>query len=109
MVRTYLSVAVAGCLAAMSHVALAADFRVLDSEGLVRAVRVVANAGTVTVTLETPQQVRGECVASNVDGLATEKRSPVTAEKVCVFKELPAGTWQIEVPAKVKWRVQIHG
>jgi hypothetical protein len=99
---------VTGACVGVVSTASAAELRVLDSAGLVRALRVVKGAAKVTITLETQQPVRGECVASNVDGLASEKREPVTPQKVCVFKDLAAGSWQIEVPGKVRWRVQIN-
>jgi len=93
------------CLAAGEARAL--ELRVLDSVGLVRAVRVVKGAAAVKITLEGKRPEAGSCVAVNVDGLASEKREPVSAQGVCVFKGLPAGTWQVSVPGKARWRVDI--
>lgn len=103
------TIAVISCGVALgAPAAHAADLRILDASGLVRAVRVVSAPATVKITLEGVQASRGECVASNVDGLASEKREPVNAQGACVFKEIPAGTWQVTVPVKARWRVQIN-
>lgn len=88
--------------------AYAADLRILDVAGLVRAVRVVSGPATVKVTLEGVQAPRGECVASNVDGLPSEKKEPLSPQGVCIFKQLPAGTWQVTLPVKARWKVQIN-
>ncbi len=89
-------------------VAQAADLRIIDSSGLVRAVRVVSQPATVKITIEGVSSPHGECVAANVDGLAAEKREPVSPQGVCIFKELPTGSWQVTIPVKARWRVQIN-
>jgi|GEM_PF-1794099 len=87
--------------------AVADELRILDSTGLVRAVRVVRGAAAVTVKVEGAQPPAGECVAANLDGLATEKRQPISTTGVCLFTELASGTWQIDLPRKLRWRVTI--
>ena len=101
-----IAVAMVACLVATED-AHALELRVLDSAGLVRAVRVVKGAATAKITLEGKRPEGGSCVATNVDGLAAEKREPVSAQGVCLFKELPAGSWQVSIPGKVRWRVEI--
>lgn len=88
--------------------AFAGDLRILDKAGLVRAVRVVGGSATVMVIVEGRRGEKGECVAANVDGLASEKREPLSPRGECVFKELAAGTWQVTVPGDARWRVQIN-
>lgn len=86
----------------------AADIKIIDATGLIRAVRVVKDSSIVRVTVTDPPGVRGECVASNVDGIASERREPISAEGECVFKALAAGTWQVSVSGGARWRVRIH-
>ncbi len=94
-------------LFAFNTAAVADELRILDSTGLVRAVRVVRGAAAVTVKVEGAQPPAGECVAANLDGLATEKRQPISTTGVCLFTELASGTWQIDLPRKLRWRVTI--
>jgi hypothetical protein len=85
----------------------AADLKVVDSTGLIRGVRVVRDSSRVTVSLVDPKGARGECVAANVDGIASERREPITSKGECVFNGLAAGTWQVTVTGGARWRVRI--
>jgi hypothetical protein len=85
----------------------AADVKIVDSSGLIRGVRVVRDASRVTISLVEPKGVRGECVATNVDGIASERREAISPAGECVFNALAAGTWQVTVTGGARWRVRI--
>lgn len=85
----------------------AADLKIVDSAGLIRGVRVVRESSRVTVSLMDPKGGRGECVATNVDGIASERREPISPKGECVFSALAAGTWQVTVSGGARWRVRI--
>ncbi|MFN4894462.1 MAG: hypothetical protein ACK5GN_10100 [Pseudomonadota bacterium] len=110
MLRLHLTTVV--CMAALytacAEVA-AEEIRVVDSRGLVRAVQVVSGAARMVIRLEPKEAgaARGECVATNVDGLAAERRVPVAHSSECIFTDMVAGSWQITVPKDHMWRVQI--
>lgn len=91
--------------------AAAAELRVVDSAGLVRAVKVIRDTGQVVVTVRAAgdAKVQGECGATNVDGLAAEQKAPVSGQGECVFSNLPGGTWQIVVPQGTTWKARING
>lgn len=84
----------------------AAEIRVVDSTGLVRAVRVVQRNSRIVITIK--GAVQGECVATNVDGLSAEKRVAVSAKGECVFSDMPEGSWQVTVPGKATWQAKIY-
>lgn len=94
--------------------AVAGEIRILDAAGLVRAVKVVRGGARVVVTVksltapDTPKALQGECNAVNVDGIATEKHTSISNKGECVFSDLTEGAWQIRVPEKLAWRVQIY-
>jgi hypothetical protein len=88
--------------------ASAAELRIVDTAGLIRAVRVVRDTSTVTVVVEEPRGAKGECVLANVDGIASERRESISASGACVFQGLAAGTWQAKVVGGTKWRVKIN-
>lgn len=100
-------VGIIGFLVVQEHVE-AADIKIIDASGLIRAVRVVKDTSIVRVSVIEPPGARGECVASNVDGIASERREPLSAEGECVFKSLAAGTWQVSVSGGARWRVRIN-
>lgn len=85
----------------------AADVRIVDSAGLIRAVRVVKDSAVVKVSLVDAKGGQGECVAMNVDGIASERREKISPQGECIFAGLAAGTWQITVSGGVRWRVKI--
>lgn len=89
-----------------SRASLAAEIRVVDAGGLVRAVKVVHENARIVVTLNSVAS--GECVATNVDGLAAERRVPVSSRGECVFSNVGVGSWQVQVPGSVGWRVHIY-
>jgi hypothetical protein len=92
-----------------SVIAYASELRVVDSAGLVRAVKVVQNQGRIVITVqEVAGAIQGECVAVNVDGLSAEKHTSLSPKGECVFTDMPVGSWQITVPVKAKWRAQIY-
>jgi hypothetical protein len=84
----------------------AEEIRVVDAGGLVRAVKVVRANARIVVTLNSA--ATGECVATNVDGLAAERRVPVSPQGECIFSDVGVGSWQVQVPGKVGWRVRIY-
>jgi hypothetical protein len=92
----------------------AANLRVLDSAGLVRAVKVVRAEARIVITLVVPGEYpgrvteKGECLAVHVDGLATERRVALNAAHECVFEKVTEGTWQVSVPGKAEWRVRVY-
>lgn len=88
------------------RMSVAAEIRVVDAGGLVRAVKVVR--GNVRLVISLTRVVAGECVATNVDGLAAEKRSAVSPKGECVFEDVSVGSWQIQVPGGVGWRVSMY-
>jgi hypothetical protein len=96
-----------GFLLVQEHVQ-AADIKIIDSAGLIRAVRIVKDTSVVKVSLVDAPGSRGECVATNVDGIASERREPISGKGDCVFSSLAAGTWQITVSGGARWRVRIN-
>ena len=86
------------------------EIRVVDARGLVRAVKISRGAVRVVVTLEGDKGAspRGECVATNVDGLSAENRVQVSAKGECLFSDVTGGSWQIVVPSDFSWRVQLY-
>lgn len=103
---------VANAVVAYSSHVSAQEMRIVDAHGLVRAVRAtkgVAVRIVVTLDLLDKPAPKGECVANNVDGLASEKRVPVSASKgECVFTDVAPGSWQIAVPEGFTWRVRME-
>jgi hypothetical protein len=86
------------------------QIRIVDSGGLVRAIKVTRAVAKVIVTIQSPQPqiIKGECIANNVDGLAAEKRVAISAKGECVFSEVSGGSWQITVSGGVNWQVRIY-
>ncbi|MEY4668165.1 MAG: hypothetical protein RL518_864 [Pseudomonadota bacterium] len=99
-------IGILGVLAIQEH-SEAADIKIVDSTGLIRAVRVVRDSSRVTVSVVDPKGVRGECVATNIDGIASERRENLSAKGECLFNGLAAGTWQVTVTGGAHWRVRI--
>ena len=89
-----------------ARASFAAEIRVVDAGGLVRAIKVVRQNARIVVTLNSP--TAGECLATNVDGLAAERRVPVSPRGECVFADVGVGSWQVQVPGNVGWRVRIY-
>jgi hypothetical protein len=89
-----------------TRLSAAEEIRVVDAGGLVRAVKVVRGNTRIVVTLNSP--TAGECVATNVDGLAVERRVSVSPRGECVFADVAVGSWQVQVPGNVGWRVRIY-
>lgn len=90
--------------------ASADEIRVVDARGLVRAVKITQGVARMVVTFEPPNGVaaKGECVATNVDGLAAQKRVAISVKSECTFSEVTGGSWQISVPQGYMWRVQLY-
>ncbi len=109
-----LSVACAFALALSPHLLVAQQMggpqlRILDASGLIRATKVVAESGNITISLDRSESVQaGECVATNLDGLAAERRAPISSNAECSFEKLSAGSWQVKVPGSAHWRAQIY-
>ena len=92
----------------VSERADASDLKIVDSAGLIRAVRVVKDSAAVKVSLVDAKGGQGECVAMNVDGIASERREKISPQGDCTFVGLAAGTWQITVSGGSRWRVKIN-
>lgn len=102
------SIACCTCLAYATG-AFAAELRIVDAAGLVRAIKVVRDNAKVVVTFEgSSGALRGECIATNVDGLAPEKRTSISPQGECVFTDVAVGSWQLVVPQGAKWRARIY-
>lgn len=98
----FTSVVILGSAAA----AYAAELRIVDGVGLSRAVKVVDDSSQVILVIENPKEAGVECVLSNVDGLASERRERISPAGECVFKDIAAGTWQVGFPRVVRWKVK---
>ncbi len=83
------------------------QLRILDTAGLMRATKVVVESANVRISFEEAGTVTGECVVTNLDGLAAERRAPISPNGECSFEKLSAGSWQVKVPGAVRWRAQI--
>jgi hypothetical protein len=96
------------------RVAYAAELRIVDASGLVRAVKVVRGPARIVIHLQSTKghtgavAVRGECTAVNIDGLSAEKKSAVDPRNECVFDQMSEGAWQIRVPDATTWKVQVN-
>ena len=109
MVRGVGRITATVCALGLAVSAFAAELKVVDATGLLRAVRVVGgNARIVVTILQPPGALHGECVATNVDGLSSEKRVPISPKGECVFMDMAVGSWQITLPVQGKWRAQIY-
>lgn len=108
-IRRFLVVACVVSAFAFGSAAVAAELRLIDASGLVRAIKVVkSNARVVIKISSSTGAISGECVATNVDGLASERRAPISADGECEFKDMTGGSWQITTPAASKWRAVVY-
>lgn len=103
--QTLCAVTIGSLIAFNAH---AADIRIIDSAGLMRAARVVRDLSRVTVVVEEPKGLRGECLLTNIDGIASERRESVSSAGMCVFTGVAAGTWQVKVTGALRWRVVVE-
>ncbi len=105
-----IAVVIATTVSILSVSARADQIRIVDSGGLVRAIKITRSAAKVVVTLQSSQAVaiKGECVATNIDGLAAEKRVAISAKGECAFDAVGGGSWQITVPSGLTWQVRIY-
>ncbi len=104
MSKIFLCTSVAVLFGAVSGYAV--ELRIVDSVGLSRAVKVVDDSSSVILVVENPKEAGEECVLSNVDGLASERRERISPSGECVFKDIAAGTWQVGFPRTVRWKVK---
>lgn len=104
------SVFIASFFLIQTQLAVADEIRIVDTRGLVRAVKVVRGSVKMVVTLEslTGLNAKGECLANNVDGLAAEKRVAITSSSECIFNGVGAGSWLVSVPTGFTWRVKLY-
>lgn len=90
----------------------AAEVRVLDSIGLVRATRVIKDRARISIRLQPGQAgvaVSGrDCTLSNLDGVAKEQRVNSGPDGVCEFRDIPSGAWEVSVASGVRWSVTIN-
>lgn len=91
----------------------ASELKIVDSVGLVRAIKVVRAPIAVVVTIENDTQAvpspdtdnQQECRAVNVDGLAADRSVLLDKARRCVFRNMPAGIWQLKIPQDREWKV----
>jgi hypothetical protein len=91
----------------------ASELKIVDSVGLVRAIKVVRAPIVVVVTIENETRTvpssgtdnQQECRAVNVDGLAADRSVLPDEARRCVFRHMPAGIWQLEIPQDREWKV----
>jgi hypothetical protein len=94
--------------------AFCAELKVIDSQGLTRAVKKVEKIGVVSITLgPTTKADRGQVTVSLVESTGAESpRSKVvhSGESEVSFIKVPAGLWQIQVapPSRILQRVSIQ-
>jgi hypothetical protein len=89
--------------------ALAEEMRVVDRTGLLRLVGAVSGEANIVIELD-PQtaQATKECILTNLDGLATERRAPVDRNGRCTIHSVLATTWQIDSPAVGRYQVRLE-
>jgi len=103
-----------GLLCVGFGIADAAELRVVDALGLVRAVKVVRGPARIVISLQSPNGhvgaavIRGECIAVNTDGLAAERKTNVSSRNECIFDQMSEGSWQIRVPEAATWKAQVY-
>ncbi len=91
----------------------ASELKILDSAGLVRAIKVVRSPIVVVVTIKSDigtgvlsdSDSSQECRAVNISGLAADRSVILNATRRCVFRNMPAGIWQIKIPQGKEWKV----
>jgi len=88
------------------NIASAAEIRIVDGVGLVRAVRLVKGPSTVVVV---GVDVGAQCSALSVDGIEGERNVSASGSGECTFSALPPGTWQIKVSSGHRWKARIDG
>ena len=104
MTKRFLYTSVAVLAGAVSGYAV--ELQIVDSVGLSRAVKVVDDSSSVILVVENPKEAGEECVLSNVDGLASERREKISSLGECFFKDIAAGTWQVGFPRTIRWKVK---
>lgn len=88
------------------------ELKVVNSMGLIRAVKIIR--APVTLRIQVRNSSGDElsnagqrllCSAVNTDGLASERSVEADRNRACIFKNISAGTWQIQVQGAKEWSV----
>ena len=79
------------CSSAAAH---AADVRIVDEQGLTRAIKTVKTEAEVVIELVTPDS-HASFVLSHADGIAGDRPGSVTADGKLHFEGVREGTWRI--------------
>lgn len=83
-------------VAALSFVApLSAELRVLDQQGLVRAIAADQENYQVVLKLDPAPRAIGAAWLVHEDGIAPDQHGATQTDQV-VFKDLPSGNWRIK-------------
>ncbi len=88
-------------LAALSPLA-SADVRVLDQNGLIRAIKVTDQAVQVRLVLTNQTTDTSQVVLSHIDGVARDVKPHLTTQESLVFSLAQGGSWQIKNLAQDK-------
>lgn len=88
------------------------ELKVVNALGLIRAVKVVRGPVSFRIqikdfSVDQPSKSREtiSCFAVNTDGLASERSVQVDKNRNCIFNNMTAGTWQIQVQGAKEWSV----
>jgi hypothetical protein len=97
---------------ANSRCSYANELKVVNAMGLIRAVKVIRAPVSLRIQIQDlpvdTSSKSGEmisCVAVNTDGLASERIVQADKNRNCIFRNMTAGTWQIQVQGAKEWRV----
>ena len=85
----------------------AADFTILDAEGLQRALAARASQVRVEILFDcTTRQCPSQVELQNIDGVATDVESPIVDGRA-EFSLAHAGTWQLKLDSPTALEVRI--
>lgn len=95
---------------------IAEELRIVDSNGLTRALKVLRGKCRVVVSLvqNGAKEMHSDpgsitCTASNVDGIVGDVTIIADSEGTCLFDSLKSGAWRISTaPAALGWSASIE-
>ena len=79
----------------LSH---AGEIRILDSRGLVRAVRSVESPMKVLIEIRSPLLEDKKATLINSDGIGHDIKGVAESKSELAFPQVSEGTWQIQEP-----------
>jgi hypothetical protein len=96
-INTYLTVIfLNSAMLALSTTAQAGELRIIDAQGLIRAVKDIQDEATVTVRLS--QAVTSDAaLLSPINGLSGDLKGRPVKEDAIQFERVSAGSWKIVV------------